>query len=77
MTADDLRAQLAALGARRAKHRRELASLRPELAQVIRETHEAGIPIAEIARLTRMTRRAVYLVIAQATTTEQGRASRA
>ena len=59
----DVRASLVELGRQRACARASLDALRPRLEIAMRSAHAAGVPIAEIARLARVTRRTVYLML--------------
>lgn len=64
---EDFAEELAAIGAKRAEFKRLRAEAAKEAEAVIPAAIQAGISIAEIGRLTNMTRQAVYNLVGHPT----------
>jgi DNA-binding phage protein len=63
---DDIRAKLRTIGKRRAKVARERSEVAADTTRAVRAAREAGIPVAEIARLAGLSREAAYKVLRRA-----------
>lgn len=60
---DDLKAKLKRLGAEREKARRRAVELTDELEPLVRRAHAAGVPIAELARITGVRRPTIQAIV--------------
>lgn len=65
MSEDDLRAELARLGLEREHHRLRATELSAEIEPLVRQAHDngKGIPIAELARITRIRRPTIQAMV--------------
>lgn len=63
MSTDDIRAELDDAGRQRGEAKAVMSTARERLARVISRADEAGIPVAEIARRTGLSRMGVYKVL--------------
>ena len=63
VAADDIRRGLTEAASRRVEADRARASAMVDIATWVHAGHEAGIPIAEMARLVGMTRPTIYAIL--------------